>query len=514
VEFSPRPPARLRSFLSRILAQSRRTDHHFFDHLRLSDSNGEGEVAFAGTARRAGLEGPQMHRPCYNFAFKTMAVISPFRAWRYAPEKVSLPEVVTQPYDKINPAMQEGYYQASPYNLVRIILGKRLASDTPAENVYTRATATFRRWRGTGVLRQDSAASIYRYSQRFAVPGSQAIGERRGFIALGRLEDYSSGVVFRHEQTLAKPKADRLDLLRATRAHFGQIFMLYSGAGKVEAALDSVSRNAPDIDPTNIDAPIIEVTDEYGVVHRVWKVSDAEAINSVQEEMRDQKLIIADGHHRYETALAYRDERRKTKAGGESGPFDYAMMTFVDMDRPGLVILPTHRAAFGLPNEKIDGFSKDVRRFFNVEEVDAGIDGARAVVLLAHAGVAGTALLVVTRERAFLLHTPKAVGTTLFGNLSLRQQTLDVVQLHKCVLENCLGISEEAIRNQENVSYFRDADEAIAEVRNGKIQAAFLMNPVRMQQVRDIAFAGEVLPQKSTDFYPKLLSGLTVYALE
>jgi uncharacterized protein (DUF1015 family) len=135
-------------------------------------------------------------------------------------------------------------------------------------------------------------------------------------------------------------------------------------------------------------------------------------------------------------------------------------------------------------------------------------------VLLAHAGVAGTALLAVTRNRAFLLHTPKAVGTQVFGNLSLRQQALDVVQLHKCVLENCLGISEEAIRNQQNVSYFREAGEALGEVRSGKIQAAFLMNPVRMQQVRDIAFAGEVLPQKSTDFYPKLLSGLTIYALE
>jgi uncharacterized protein (DUF1015 family) len=435
-----------------------------------------------------------------------MATITPFRAWRYAPDRVPIRQVVTQPYDKITPAMQDSYYESSPYNLVRIVLGKRLPTDSASENVYSRASAWFKNWRETGILKQDAAPSIYRYSQTFVVPGTQATAERRGFIALSRLEEYSAGVVFRHEQTLAKPKADRLDLLRATRAHFGQIFMLYGGAGEVEAALDGASEGG--------DTPDIEVSDEYGTLHRVWKVSDPAVIRNVQEGMRDQKLIIADGHHRYETALAYREERRKTGDGSESAPFDYAMMTFVDMDRPGLVILPTHRAVFGLPGEKIDQFPKAVRPFFNVEEVDPGIDGARAAAILAQAGMAGTALLAVMRERAFLLHTAKAVGTVLFGNLSLRQQTLDVVQLHKCILENCLGISEGAIRNQQNVSYFREADEALNEVRSGKIQAAFLTNPVRMQQVRNIAFAGEVLPQKSTDFYPKLLSGLVIYALD
>ena len=451
-----------------------------------------------------------------------MAMISTFRAWRYDPERVPIQQVVTQPYDKITPAMQERYYEASPYNLVRIILGKRLPGDGDAENVYTRAAASFQNWRQTGVLRRDPEPSIYRYCQTFRIPGSipesQTPAERRGFIALGRIEDYSAGVVFRHEQTLAKPKADRLDLLRANRAHFGQIFMLYSGAGKVDALLDSAA--APDI------APDIEVTDEYEVVHRVWKISDASVIASVQEQMRDQKLIIADGHHRYETALNYRNQRRAEAetSSGIPAPYDSVMMTFVDMhrrdmdrrdkDRPGLVILPTHRLVFGLPSFSSAQFQAETRQFFNVEEVDAGIDAARATAILQQAGHAGTALLAVTAERTFLLHTPKAVGTRLFGNLSLRQQALDVVQLHKCLLEGVLKISEEAIRNQENVSYCREAAEALAQVRSGKVQATFLMNPVRIEQVRDIAFAGEVLPQKSTDFYPKLLSGLTIYALE
>jgi len=466
-----------------------------------------------------------------------MALISPFQAWRYDPERVPVQLAVTQPYDKITPAMQERYYQASPYNLVRIILGKRLPGDGDAENVYTRAAASFQNWRQMGVLRQDPEPSIYRYSQTFRipgdVPGSQTQAVRRSFIALGRIEDYSAGVVFRHEQTLAKPKADRLDLLRATRAHFGQIFMLYSGAGKVDALLDSAAAKNK--------APDVEVTDEYDVVHRVWTISDSSVIASVQEQMRERKLIIADGHHRYETALTYRNERRAEAETG-SGlpvPYDSVMMTFVDVDRPdidrsdkdrsdkdrpdkdrpdkdrpGLVILPTHRLVFGLPSFSLAQFQAETRKFFNVEEVDAGIDAARATAILKHAGHAGTALLAVTAGHAFLLRSPKAIGSDLFGNLSLRQQALDVVQLHKCLLEGGLKISEEAIRNQENVSYCREAGEALMQVRSGKVQVAFLMNPVRMEQVRDIALAGEVLPQKSTDFYPKLLSGLTIYALE
>jgi len=441
-----------------------------------------------------------------------MAIISPFRAWRYDPERVSLQQVVTQPYDKITPAMQERYYQASPYNLVRIILGKRLPGDGEKENVYTRAALLFQNWRQTGVLRRDPDPSLYRYSQTFKVPGTGVQAERVGFIGLGRIEDYSAGVVFRHEQTLAKPKADRLDLLRASRAHFGQIFMLYSGGGKVDSLLDSA---APDLSPD------IEVTDEYDVVHRVWKISDASIITSVQQQMRDRKLIIADGHHRYETALAYRSERlfAADTGTGLPAPYDSVMMTFADMDgsdkdRARLLILPTHRLVFGLPSFSAPHFQAEARRFFNLEEVDAGIDAARATAILRQAGHAGTALLAVTAGRAFLLHTPNSIGTRVFGNLSLRQQALDVVQLHKCLLEGVLKISEGSIRNQENVSYCRETAEALAQVQSGKVQVAFLMNPVRIEQVRNLAFAGEVLPQKSTDFYPKLLSGLTIYALE
>jgi len=431
-----------------------------------------------------------------------MAIISPFQAWRYAPKRVPVERVVTQPYDKITPEMQERYYEANPSNLVRIILGQRQPGDSAQENVYTRASASFSDWRRSGVLRQDSAPSVYRYTQKFTIPGSKTTAERQGYIALGRLEDYSAGVVFRHELTHSGPKADRLDLLRATRTHFEQIFMLYADSGGIEAQLLS---NAP---------ADIEVTDEYGVLHQVWKVSDPALIATLQAKMWEQKLIIADGHHRYETGLAYRDERRAAAGTSAPAPYDSMMMTFFNMNSPGLVILPTHRVVHGLASFSAEQLQARAREFFKVEEVGPEIDGPGAAALLREAGRASCALMVATADRVLLMHSPKAIGTNRFAGLSLRQQSLDVVQLHKCLLEGVLNISEEAIRKQQNISYQREAADALAQVRAGAAQAAFLMNPVRMEQVRDIAFAGEVLPQKSTDFYPKLLSGLTIYTME
>ena len=436
-----------------------------------------------------------------------MAHIEPFRALRYDPAQVRLEDVVTQPYDKITPEMQERYYDLSPYNLVRIILGKRFASDTATDNPYSRAAQYFSEWRRAGVLRQDSSPSIYRYQQQFTPPGTPQQWRRNGFIALGKIENYEAGVVFRHEQTLAKPKADRLELLRATRAHFGQIFMLYSDPGaEIENAL------------TSLAAPDLEVRDEYGVIHRLWPISEPEVIHQVCHAMRDKRLIIADGHHRYETALNYRNERRAAAGAASScepdrAPHDFVMMTFVNMDNPGLLVLPTHRVVHGLDTFSPDVFRAKAGAFFSVEEADSEINAARATVMLREAAHTGTALLAVSQNRAFLLSRAKAPNE-VFGNASLRQRALDVVQLHKCLLERVLGISEEAIRDQQSLAYLRDAAEAMRMVREGRANIAFLMNPVRIQQMRDIALNGELMPQKSTDFYPKLLSGLTIYGLD
>jgi uncharacterized protein (DUF1015 family) len=436
-----------------------------------------------------------------------MAIIQAFRAVRYDPAKVALEQVLTQPYDKITPAMQERYYHASPYNLVRIILGKAQSGDQGGE-VYARAGECFRRWRQEGILRQEPEPAVYVYHQRFTAPGAGGGREmeRRGFIALGRIEDYSAGVVFRHEQTLARPKQDRLNLLRTTRAHFGQIFVLYSDPGKqVESLL--APRGAPEI----------EVRDEYGVVHRMWKAADPAVVKAVGESMAEKKLIIADGHHRYETALSYRNERERS--GPESGvrsqekPYEYVMMTFINMDAEGLVILPTHRVVSGLPDFDKDMMLRRAWGYFEIERVPEVNDVATLLARLRDAGAQGTAVLAVAGHDAFLLRAGAGAADALLSALPERQRRLDVVQVHKVLLEHVLGIPEEAIREQRHLNYLRDAEEAVEKARGGA-NVAFLMNPVRMEQVRNMALAGEVLPQKSTDFYPKLLSGLTIYALE
>jgi len=433
-----------------------------------------------------------------------MAKIYPFQALRYDPTKVSVTDVVTQPYDKISPAMQDRYYAASPYNLVRIILGKTESGDNGERNVYSRAASFLTDWYHSGVLKKDAEPSIYLYTQTFTLPGDASGGgvERRGFIALGKLEAYERKIVHRHEQTLSKPKADRLNLLRATQAHFGQIFMLYSDPmGEVDALL--LQRTAAEV----------EVKDEYDVVHRLWKVSDETTLARVQQAMDDKKLIIADGHHRYETALNYRNEMRERLGKDDAGPYERVMMTFVNMDSTGLVVLATHRVVFGLDGFDLDATVKKLEKYFEVEKLDGGGDIRAAIDKLREAGQSRTALLAVAGEARYLLRAREKQDSSALEGQSERQRGLDVVQLHKLVLEETLGMSEEDIRDQKHLKYVREVRDAVDEVKRGA-NVAFLMNPVRMEQVRDIAFGGEVLPQKSTDFFPKLLSGLTIYSLE
>ena len=441
-----------------------------------------------------------------------MAIIYPFRAWRYNPAAVRLDEVVTQPYDKISPAMQQAYYQSSPYNLVRIILGlPELFDAEREESVYVRAARDFAAWREQGVLVQEKAPCIFAYAQRFKVPGSGETRERRGFIALGKLHDYGDGVVFRHEETLDKPKSDRLNLLRATRAHFGQIFMLYADpAGSVEKILYDGNGTA--------DA---EVTDEYGVLHQVWRVSDAATIRLLTTAMRDKKLIIADGHHRYETALHYAKEHAaRQPAHGESSVYQLphpanpeaaVMMTFVNIDSDGLVILPTHRVVHGLAKFDATGFVAKAGEFFTAEKLP---ETSAEVAMAALGEAAGVAFVAVLKDGAWLLRAKAEAVSPLLEGLPERQKKLDLTVLHRVVLGRVLGLDEESVRAEKNLVYLRDAAEAMEQVRDGSADAAFLTRAVNMEQLREVAFAGEVMPQKSTDFYPKLLSGLTIYALD
>ncbi len=441
-----------------------------------------------------------------------MATIYPFRAWRYNPSAVRFEDVVTQPYDKISPAMQEGYYQRSPYNLVRIILGlPELFDAERGESVYTRAARDFKAWREQGVLLQEKTPCVFAYAQRFQVPGSSEVKERRGFIALGKLHDYAEQVVFRHEYTLSKPKSDRLNLLKATHAHFGQIFMLYSDpAGSVEKILYDGNGTA--------DA---EVTDEYGVLHRLWRVNDPAAIRLLAAAMADKKLIIADGHHRYETALNYskdhaaagpaKNEHSTNQLPEPAYPEAAVMMTFVNMDSDDLVILPTHRVVHDLAGFDSKAFLKAAEEFFSVEALPGG-DASACIETLK--GQKGTAFVAATKSGAYLLRAKAEAAAASLAGLPEHQRQLDLSALHTIVLDRLLGLDAEKVREQTNIRYLRDAKEAVEQVQQGAADIAFLINPVTMEQLREVAFAGSVMPQKSTDFYPKLLSGLAIYALD
>jgi len=440
-----------------------------------------------------------------------MARIYPFPALRYNPAKVKVEDVVTQPYDKISPALQQKYYERSPFNLVRVILGLPEAGDDDQNNVYTRAAASLKQWRKEGVLLADHTPSIYAYSQTYAVPGEPgAVRERRGFIALGEVVPYEEGIVFRHEKTLSKPKNDRLNLLRATRAHFGQIFMLYSDPVHSAEKLLFAANVPPDV----------EVTDDYGVVHRVWRVEDAATLNMVTAAMADKKLIIADGHHRYETALNYSREHKPEGTADRDPrgmyqapayPEAALMMTFINMDSEGLTILPTHRVVHGLENFSAQDFVSNAAEFFTIEKLPA--DANAKAVLESGADGAGR-FFVATAEGNWLLTSKPETLAAALPEYSDRQRKVDVTVLHGVILEKLLGLTQESIANQTNLSYVRDAAEAQQMVASGKAQVAFLMCAATLDQLRDVAFAGEVMPQKSTDFYPKLLSGLTIYALD
>jgi uncharacterized protein (DUF1015 family) len=442
-----------------------------------------------------------------------MAEIFPFRAFRYNEALVDLAKVLTQPYDKITPAMAEKYAAASPYNLIPIEKGESLPGDTPAENVYTRAAKALDNWIRERVVVQDAVPSMYAYFQGYTVPGTSERRMRKGFIAAGRIEDYSAGVIFRHEQTLSGPKADRLELLRHTETHTGQLFMLYSDpAAQIDALLDAAAAAKPEV----------EVHDEYGVAHRLWPVTDAQTIETIRREMADKKLVIADGHHRYETALAYRDERR-ARAGhtDPNAPYEKVMMTLFNTAGKGLTILPTHRVIANVPDFSVAGLRAALAGAFDVNSFSFGgaaerprayeefrrelARGKERRAIGAYAGGGAFHLFALSKG---------ANLESLLPEVSPAQRRLDVVLLHRLILERGLKITPDAVRTEKNITYEREMDAAIAAVDSGRAQISFLLNAVDVDTVAEMAMGGEVMPQKSTDFFPKLMSGITMYRLK
>jgi uncharacterized protein (DUF1015 family) len=406
-----------------------------------------------------------------------LARIFPFQPYRYSTKAGSVENLLTQPYDKISPEMQARYLSLSSYNVVRIILGERSPEDNEQDNPYTRAAGLLKNWIGSGILEHENEPSVYAYFQKFTAPDTGETMERKGFIGLGAVEDYAAGIVHRHEQTLSGPKKDRMELLRHTCAHFGQIFMLYPDP---QLVIDRI------LEKTAAEAPLMCLEDEYGVTHRVWKISDRGVIARMQALMADKKLLIADGHHRYETALAFRNQNLGLKDA------EKVMMTFVNMHSPGLEILATHRVLSGISADLVKNIpGRPLASIDELKQVFRSPAPDRVRIGLA---LASGDIRLYERER--------------------QPGELDVKVLHEELLGTELGISAEAVRDQKHIDYVRGLDAAYEKVRTGGAQVAFLLEPVSVQQVADVAFGGGVMPQKSTDFYPKLLSGLTIYKLE
>ncbi len=442
-----------------------------------------------------------------------MADIRPLPGIRYAPE-VDLAEVVTPPYDVISPEAQGHYYERSPQNIIRLELGMEQPDDDALDNRYSRAALTFAEWRLNGVLQQD-APSLYLYEQRFTALGAER--RRLSLLARVRLEPWEAGVILPHERTLSKPKDDRLKLTRACAATLSPIMALYDDPKGALAKTFAGARRRK---------PPIAFTDEAGEEHRLWAVRDAAQFEAVRQFFQDRQLYIADGHHRYETALAYRDETREMRR--ELAPDDaanFTLMALSAIEDPGLLVLPTHRIVRGLDMERLASLSDELGAHFSVEPLDT-LDTAIITAALASPETTGqraptTTLALIAPDGARILRLTEAGRAAMTARVgpnvgaSAAWRALDVAILHELVLNQALGVSDEAIRAGESVSYTRDAEAAIAAVRAGAegAQLAILLTPTPPAAIRDVARAGDRMPQKSTYFYPKLITGLVINPL-
>jgi len=427
-----------------------------------------------------------------------VATIRPFRGVRYNPEKVSdLSTVISQPHDRVRYGPPERYYGLSPHNIAHIIKGKEYAQDTEHDNVYTRARDTYQTWLREEVLIRERVPAIYVLRQTFPLPDG-TYQSRQALIAALQLTNFDEGVVLPHERTLAHSMTDRLNLLRATAVNFGSIFMLYPGDG-INALLESAVEKQPGSE--------VREMFEHEVRQQFWPVTDPEVVAAVVEEMASKRnLIIADGHHRYETALVYRDEMRlKHPDAPPNAGFNYRLVALVSMDDPGLVILPTHRLVHSYG--RMDGAEVLERagRYFDVALVENRAALERA---LAQADPARPSFGFHDGRFALLTLRDRAVLERLLPQRSSEWCGLDVTALHELFIERVLRVGKDAVEQQKNIAYLRDAQAGYEAVSRGEADFLLLMNPTRIEQVRACTAAGERMPQKSTDFYPKVITGL------
>ncbi len=434
-----------------------------------------------------------------------MADVRPLQGIRFSDQFVDdIAKVVTPPYDVISPEEQSRYYGVSPYNSIRLELGQEFSSDTEMNNRYTRASATYAEWREKGVLRQDPQPSYYLYQQVFR-QGDQTF-TRTSLLARVRLHPWSDRVVLPHEHTLSKPKQDRLSLLHACATNFSPIMCLYDDPqGRLRRLLSQYGEQAE-----------VQITDEAGEHHRLHPITDPQEISQIQSFFAERQLYIADGHHRYETALAYRDEVRAVrKELDENDAVNFVMMALSDVDDPGLVVLPTHRQISNLTDQQLQRLSKEeLGRFFTIKDLNAEPESSVLLDRLLQEGQTVPAFVLATPKNVWLLKL-NAQGKAQMqqSGHSPAWNELDVAIAHRLVLEEMLGLSAEDLAAGTYVRYLRSEEQALAHLEEGEAQAVLLLNTTKVRQIGKIADASDQMPQKSTYFYPKLVTGLVLNPL-
>lgn len=434
-----------------------------------------------------------------------MAEVIPFRGVVYNTDIVTdLAAVSTPPYDVISPEEQAAFYAAHPENVIRLILGKTGDADSPTDNRYTRSARDYEDWLRKGVLVQDQAPAFYLTTVEFAAAGRSL--KRYGLIARVRLEPFDKGIILPHETTFSKVKTDRFELMKVCHANFSPIFSLYSDRENIlETLMAAVVRQTPDM----------EFTDTYGHRHCLWRITDPDVTGRVTRKMAAKTIYIADGHHRYETALTYRDwVAGHTPGFTDAHPANYVMMYLSSMEDPGMVILPAHRLLKAVAPEAMDRLMSRAASFFDIAEisVDPG-DPERVPTTFIKGLAAGAEQHVIG---VFMRHDPRLFLMTLkpgvmkdrFGDaVPAALRDLDVTVLTRLILMDLLGFDQARLDNENLIAYETTPQKAVRRVCSGGYDIAFILNPTRIDQVRAVAESGLIMPRKSTYFYPKVITG-------
>ena len=430
-----------------------------------------------------------------------MAIIRPFHGVRYNPARIAdLSAVISQPHDRVRHGLQDKYYDADPHNVVRLIKGRRTDGDGLVDNIYTRATDTYQRWLREGVLVREESPAFYLLRQTFQTVDG-VTRTRQALIAALELSRFDEGIILPHERTLSASMEERLGLLRATSTNFGSVFVLYPG-DEIDRLLSPIADTPPLVQGRELH--------ENQVLQQFWAVTDPDLAQSIAEAMSPlRKLIIADGHHRYETALAYRDEMRALHLDAPAdAAFNYRLVALVSMDSPGLVILPTHRLIRSDRGLDTGEMIRRAERYFDVSVVGERGEMERALAAvprdaLPHFGLYNgvTAVLRLRDSRAM---------DELAPDRSRDWRMLDASVVHELFIERVLGIDSEAVQRERGIEFLRDPEMGFRAVDSGQADCLLVLNPTRAEQVRACSVAGERMPQKSTDFYPKVISGLVM----